>query len=120
MNKYLHSKLVGQPTQYKSASSLTDIDEAVYFTVEFLNTLSPPGMPSRNHELKVGATIIIFRNLDPPIQCSFTRLSVQKILSYVMHATVMTGNVVGLGLGLFHMCQSTVKGFVTCQLWKKK
>ena len=65
INSQIQNFLPGISKTYKSIDTVTDPDQAVYYPTEFLNSLEPPGMPSHNLELKIGAAIILLRNLDP-------------------------------------------------------
>lgn len=85
MNKDL-LKLPEHPVQYKSIDSATDISEAVHFVLEFLNTLSSPGLLLHNPELERRVPI---RNLEPSLVCTSTRSSDQKLLPHVIEATIM-------------------------------
>ena len=59
---------------------------------EFLNTLLPSGMPQHRLNLKVGAPIILIRNLNRAAGLmNGTRLSVTSCLRYTIQATVLTG-----------------------------
>ena len=41
-----------------------DVDHAVQYPTEFLNSIEPPGMPPRNLVLKIGSPFMLLRNLD--------------------------------------------------------
>jgi len=60
---------------------MCDIDEAVNYPIEFLESLNPSGLPAHRLILKVGACIILLRNLDPPRLCNGTRLQVSDKLA---------------------------------------
>ncbi|XP_035221812.1 uncharacterized protein LOC118194730 [Stegodyphus dumicola] len=76
INKQLLGQLPGSVKIYKSVVTMCSTDEAVNYPTEFLNSLELPGVPSHILELKVGAPIMLLRNLDPPSLCNGTRLSV--------------------------------------------
>ena len=85
------NKLPGKETIFKSVDSVVDPNSAVQYPTEFLNSLQPPGLPPHNLILKVGTTIMLLRNLDPPRLCNGTRLTVKYILLHVLEATILTG-----------------------------
>ncbi|GBM49326.1 hypothetical protein AVEN_199036-1 [Araneus ventricosus] len=66
-----------------------DKGQAVYYPTEFLN---PPGMPPHMLNLKVGSSIMLLRNLDPPKLCNGTRFCVSKLMANVIQETILIGN----------------------------
>ena len=80
---------------YRSIDKTLSEDEAIQFPTEFLNSLSPSGMPPHVLSLKMGAPVILLRNLDPPRLCNGTRLVVKQLLPHVIEATIMTGQYAG-------------------------
>ncbi|GJU97120.1 DNA helicase [Tanacetum coccineum] len=62
------------------------------YPVEYLNTLTFAGLPPHRLELKVGAPIILLRNLNiPGGLCNGTRMIVTQLLSKVIEARIITG-----------------------------
>ncbi|GBL79458.1 hypothetical protein AVEN_92621-1 [Araneus ventricosus] len=59
--------LPGQNKTYFSADSIIceDQEEQNNYPLDFINSLTPSGMPLHELNLKVGAVIMLFRNLNP-------------------------------------------------------
>ena len=62
---------------YKSFDKVCDGADFTKFPLEFLNSLQPPGVPPHNLILKVGAPIMMLRNIRPPQLVNGTRMSVK-------------------------------------------
>lgn len=80
INREIVRRLTGDPVIFYSADSLEsdDPNDAINFPVEFLNELTPSGMPPHVLVLKPGAVIMLLRNLNPKKGlCNGTRLIVE-------------------------------------------
>jgi ATP-dependent DNA helicase PIF1 len=91
INLQIQQQLPGETTSYKSVDTVADVNEAVQYPTEFLNSLEPSGMPSHNLLLKIGSSIMLLRNLDAPRLCNGTRLCVKSLMPRVIEATILTG-----------------------------
>ncbi|GBN76208.1 hypothetical protein AVEN_195713-1 [Araneus ventricosus] len=95
MNKQLLQEFTGSVQVYKSVDATCDTNEAANYPAEFLNTLETSGVPSHTLELKVGAPIMLLRNLHPPSLYNGTRLCIKKLMPNIIEATIMTGHAAG-------------------------
>jgi len=91
INETLLNSFEGAEMEYRSVDSVVQTHDAVHYPVEFLNTLNPPGFPAHKLLLKVGAPVMLLRNLNPPKLCNGTRLRVKALHRNVIEATVFTG-----------------------------
>jgi ATP-dependent DNA helicase PIF1 len=91
INLQIQQQLPGKDISYKSIDTVVDVDQAVQYPTEFLNSLEPPGMPPHSLVLKVGSPIMLLRNLDAPTLCNGTRLCVKSLMPHVLEATILTG-----------------------------
>ncbi|GBO42859.1 hypothetical protein AVEN_275276-1 [Araneus ventricosus] len=92
IKKQLLKKLPGASQIYKSVDTTVEKNKAMDYPTEFLNSLEPSGIPAHKLELKIGAPIMLLRNLDPPALCNGTRLIVKKLMSNVIEAVILTGH----------------------------
>ena len=67
INDILFNFIEGENMDYRSVDSVLKVDNAVQYPLEVLNTLNPPGFPAHRPILKIRASIMLLRNLCPPI-----------------------------------------------------
>ncbi|XP_063912264.1 ATP-dependent DNA helicase pif1-like [Zophobas morio] len=91
INDLLLKSFEGEEIQYKSVDSVVQTDDAINYPVEFLNTLNPAGLPPHNLTLKIGAPVMLLRNLNPAKLCNGTRLQITALHQNIVEATIITG-----------------------------
>ncbi|XP_028801522.1 uncharacterized protein LOC114756750 [Neltuma alba] len=102
LNSYMLAKLPGEEVNYLSADSACKSDGAnssiaEIHSVEFLNTITMSGLPNHKLSLKVGAPIMLMRNINKSIGlCNGTRLIVTRLEKHVIGAEIITGSNTGM------------------------
>lgn len=91
INEKILKLLPGEIKRYKSIDTVTEVEQAVVYPIEFLNSMEPPGFPPHNLHLKKRAPIMLLRNLDPPKLCNGTRLCIKNLYAHIIEATILTG-----------------------------
>ncbi|XP_065662697.1 uncharacterized protein LOC100205305 [Hydra vulgaris] len=97
-NEEVLDRLPGDTKIYLSSDSIeTDDHNEIYnFPVEFLNSLTPSGMPVHCLKLKIGAVVMLLRNLDlKGGLCNGTRLMVRALHNNYIDGQVLTGVAAG-------------------------
>ena len=86
VNALIAQRIPGEQFTYLSADSVApQDDQAIPYSAEFLNFLTPPGIPPHVLKLKVGVPVIMLRNLDPSTGiCNGTRLIVRRLARNVI------------------------------------
>ena len=95
INNEVLSKLPVKVKEHLSADkALCDEEQdANNYPIEFLNKLTPPGMPPHKLMLKPNCIVMLLRNLDIKRGlCNGTRLRVNRLHNYVLDAEVLTGS----------------------------
>ena len=80
-NKILERILPGSSTVVHSADSVVSESADVhdFYPIDYLNSLTPTGMPEHNLKLKVGAIVMLLRNFD--LKAGLTNGTRLKVLS---------------------------------------
>ena len=93
------SRVSGDSCVYSSVDSIQnclDEEEAANYPVEFLNSLTPSGMPSHNLFLKEGAIVILLRNINTKQGLTNgTRLIIKRMYNLFLDAQILTGRAEG-------------------------
>ena len=94
INKLILEKMPGKGVTYRSADTVqTDDDqEAANYTTEYLNSITPSGMPPHCLTLKPGVPIMLVRNISiVDGLCNGTRLIVRRLFDSLIEAEISMG-----------------------------
>eukprot|EP00112_Aurelia_sp_Birch-Aquarium-sp1_P020718 Seg540.7 transcript_id=Seg540.7/GoldUCD/mRNA.D3Y31 product="ATP-dependent DNA helicase PIF1" protein_id=Seg540.7/GoldUCD/D3Y31 len=98
INDLVLERLPGNKRTYLSVDSVVTDDQHIneVVTIEFLNSMTPSGMPLHKLDLKVGATVILLRNLNPKKGlCNGTRLIIRDMQRHVLAAEIIANQYQG-------------------------
>lgn len=95
VNEELLRRIPEEAKVYISLDRTVDPSQAIHYTTEFLNSLSPSGLPAHKLTLKKGSPIILLRNIQPPGLCNGTRLVIVDLLPDLIMAKITTGPLKG-------------------------
>jgi hypothetical protein len=98
MNEDVLQRLTGQLMSYKSVDQVEceDGEDISNYPTEFLNSLTPSGMPPHHLNLKIGAIVMLLRNLDiHQGLCNGTRLTVRRLQNHTIDCEVISGSTKG-------------------------
>ncbi|XP_021979662.1 ATP-dependent DNA helicase PIF1-like [Helianthus annuus] len=101
INKELLESLPGEEKIYFSSDSLCQSEEEselnmALFLLDVLNNLRLSGLPNHKLVLKLGAPVMLLRNIDKANGlCNGTRLQVTKLRKVVVEAKIITGTNIG-------------------------
>ncbi|UYV82813.1 hypothetical protein LAZ67_22000964 [Cordylochernes scorpioides] len=114
LNSEIMDRITGEDTVYKSDDTVVtdEDDQRENYPVEFLNSLSPSGMPLHRLRLKIGAIVMLLRNLNTKkALCNGTRLIVTNLLPNVIATKVITGSAAGddVFIPRIDLCPSEIK-----------
>jgi hypothetical protein len=95
LNKKLIDKFPGQEKIYYSFDSVED-DARNSYPIDYLNSITPNGLPPHMLKLKVNCPVILLRNLDPHNGlCNGTRLMIRAFQDNVIDAEIVGGQHAG-------------------------
>nr|BAB10021.1 unnamed protein product [Arabidopsis thaliana] len=113
-NKYFSSDNIGK------ADTISTDYESLY-TVEYLNSLEFRGLPKHKLTLKVGAPIMLLRNLNQKedlCKCNGTRLIITRLGKRLIEGEIVTGTHAGLTILKPHNdAEKTVKNIVYKEIY---
>ncbi|KAL7145491.1 hypothetical protein ABFS83_07G088000 [Erythranthe nasuta] len=101
VNDHLMSILPGEEKVYLSSDSMcrdehTTEDNAEIYSTEFLNTIRCSGVPSHALRIKVGAPVMLIRNIDQARGlCNGTRLQIIRTGIHVLSCKILSGKNIG-------------------------
>ena len=78
-----------------SADTITDDNEdlQMMYNIEYLNSINIPGLPPHILKLKIGAPVLLLRNLDPLAGlCNDTRLQIVSISLRLLYVCIKNGS----------------------------
>ena len=93
LNEKTLAALEGPVHVYNSVDSVDNYDgnSHIDFPVEYLNTLTPTGLPLHTLTLKQGAVVMLLRNLNLKAGlCNGTRLLVLELKPHVLMCEILT------------------------------
>ncbi|PKA51251.1 ATP-dependent DNA helicase PIF1 [Apostasia shenzhenica] len=93
INNMIIDKFPGEQKEYYSFDSILESQDNMLLNTDFLNDLSPSGLPPHKLILKENCPVILPRNLDPASGLSNgSRLICKKFDKNVIEAEIITGN----------------------------
>ncbi|GFV33655.1 ATP-dependent DNA helicase [Trichonephila clavipes] len=98
VNEHVLARFPHQNVTYFSADSIIseDQEERNNFQLDFINGITSSGMPPHVLNLKVGAIIMLLRNLNPSFGlCNGTRFIIRRLMSNVIDAEILIGHTNG-------------------------
>ncbi|XP_019101905.1 PREDICTED: uncharacterized protein LOC104699074 [Camelina sativa] len=100
INDYMLSQLPGQEKECYSADSISPAhstpDDDMLYPPEVLNSIKASGLPDFKLRLKVGAPVMLLKDLNPyDGLCKGTRLQITRLETFVLEARIISGNKLG-------------------------
>ena len=94
LNEKILDILPGEKETFPSADIQHDDEEnqEILYPVEYLNSISPSGLPPHKLNLKIGAIVMLLRNINISQGLSNgTRLKIVRLSQHLLSASILTG-----------------------------
>ena len=93
INNIITDSFPGMPKVLCSSDDLSNPDDLQRYNTEYLNTLSPSGLPVHRLFLKEGMPLMLMRNLNPKMGlCNGTRFIFEKVhKKHLLECTIVGG-----------------------------
>ena len=93
INNLISESFPGSPVVLTSSDEVINPDDLQRYNTEYLNTLTPSGMPHHRLFLKAGMPLMLLRNLNPKMGlCNGTRLIFLKVhKNYLLECSIVGG-----------------------------
>ena len=96
LNEQLLASMNGELFTSYSVDKVMDDGDAETYATEYLNTVNLSNLPPHKLKLKIGAPVILLRNLSPSIGlCNGTRLRVVRISQRIVECEILGGKYAG-------------------------
>lgn len=97
INKQIISRMNGNEKEYLSSDSYKALPEDGFQPpIELLNSIEAPGLPPHRLILKVGAVVLLLRNIDlEGGLCNGTRLKIVNLMEHVIDVEILSGKFQG-------------------------
>jgi hypothetical protein len=96
LNAQLLATMRGEVFASYSADKIIDQEDADNYASEYLNTINLSNLPPHELKLKVGAPVILLRNLSPSTgMCNGTHLRIVQISQRVIECEILAGKHAG-------------------------
>lgn len=94
INNLITDSFPGKPYVLTSSDDVTNADDLQRFNTEYLNTLTPSGLPEHRLFLKPGMPLMLMRNLNPKMGlCNGTRLIFEKLHNnHLLECSIVGGD----------------------------
>ena len=91
LNAMMIERFLGEEKVYHNFDTIVD-DPQNHFPIDFLNSITPNGLPPHELKLKINCPVILLRNLDPNNGlCNGTRLMVRALQDNAIDAEIVAG-----------------------------
>ena len=90
LNEQLFAFMNGEVFTSYNVDKVIDDRDAEIYAIEYLNTVNLSNLPPHKLKLKIGATVILLRNLSPSIElCNETRLHITRINQRIVECEIL-------------------------------